>query len=128
MDSRPILQKELPQLLHRNLKKNCLQLSLKNQTAYVKNGFLSKSDRLITDIVDVCDIENIPGYFVARSWFSHMCFGKMWLGDNFIKWVIPLLNTQEPFVLNRGQQRSILSQKKVQVGEIRYLHIYLKLL
>ena len=41
-----------------------------NQTAFVKNR-ISESSRLISDVIVVCDIENIPGYLVNMILKKH---------------------------------------------------------
>ena len=33
-----------------------------NQTAYVKNRYISESGTLISDIIEICGNENIPGF------------------------------------------------------------------
>ena len=47
--------------------KNALpELISSNQTAYVKNRCISESGRLISDVIEMCDILDIPGYLVAK--------------------------------------------------------------
>ena len=57
-----------------------------NQTANVEKRCISKSGRLMSDIMEICDKENIPDYLVTmdlknllilRSCFLIMCFGKV---------------------------------------------------
>ena len=38
-----------------------------NQTAYVENRCISESGRLISDIIEICGKENIPGYLVTMD-------------------------------------------------------------
>ena len=38
-----------------------------NQTAYVKNRCISESGRLISDVIEMCDILDIPGYLVTMD-------------------------------------------------------------
>ena len=46
--------------------KNVLpELLSSNQITYVKNRCISQSGRLISDVIEMCDILNIPGYFVT---------------------------------------------------------------
>lgn len=42
-----------------------------NQTAFIKNRCISESSRLISDVIVVCDIENIPGYLVNMILKKH---------------------------------------------------------
>ena len=48
--------------------KNVLpELISSNQTAYVKNRCISESDRLISYVIEMCDIFDIPGYLVTMD-------------------------------------------------------------
>ena len=48
--------------------KNVLpELISSNQTAYVKNRCISESGRLISDVIEMCDILDIPGYLVTMD-------------------------------------------------------------
>ena len=38
-----------------------------NQTAYVENRCISENDRLISNIIEICCNENIPGYLVTMD-------------------------------------------------------------
>ena len=68
-----------------------------NQTAYVENRCISESGRLISDIIEICGKENIPGYLVtmdlekAFDSLDHdflLCgLKKFGFGDGFIKWI-----------------------------------------
>ena len=44
-----------------------LELISSNQTAYVKNQCISESGRLISDVTEMCDILDIPGYLVTMD-------------------------------------------------------------
>ena len=58
-----ILSKSLAEKL-----KNVLpELISSNQTAYVKNRCISESGRLISDVIEMCDILDIPDYLVTMS-------------------------------------------------------------
>ena len=58
-----ILSKSLAEKL-----KNVLpELISSNQTAYVKNQCISESGRLISDVIEMCDILDIPGYLVTMD-------------------------------------------------------------
>ena len=48
--------------------KNVLpELISSNQTAYVKYRCISESGRLISDVIEMCDILDIPGYLVTMD-------------------------------------------------------------
>ena len=38
-----------------------------NQRTYVKNRCISESRRLISDVIEMCDILDIPGYLVTMD-------------------------------------------------------------
>ena len=58
-----ILSKSLAEKL-----KNVLpELISSNQTAYVTNRYISESGRLISDVIEMCDILDIPGYLVTMD-------------------------------------------------------------
>ena len=83
-----------------------------NQTAYVEKRCISESGRLISDIIEICDIENIPGYLVTMDLekafdsldhdFLLCVLKKFGFGDNFITWIKILLNDQQSCVINGG--------------------------
>ena len=48
--------------------KNVLpELISPNQTGYVKNRCIRESGRLISDVIEMCDILDIPGYLVTMD-------------------------------------------------------------
>ena len=49
------------------LKPILLTIIPSNQTAYVENRCISESGRLISDIIEICGKENIPGYLVTMD-------------------------------------------------------------
>ena len=83
-----------------------------NQTAYVKNQCISESGRLISDVIEMCDILDIPGYRVTVDIekafdsldldFLLFVLKKFGFGGNFIHWIKVLLNKQQSFVINGG--------------------------
>ena len=83
-----------------------------DQTAYVKGRFIGESTRLISDILELSDIENIPGYLLTADiekafdsidhTFLLSCLQKYGFGPNFLKWVKILLNKNESCVINGG--------------------------
>ena len=82
------------------------------QTAYIKNRSIEKGGRLIPDIVNICDCNNIGGFLVtidiekAFDSLDHKfilaVLKKFGFGKNFVPWVEPLLNNQEFWVINGG--------------------------
>ena len=48
--------------LAEKLKHVALELISSNQTTYVKNQCISESGRLIPDVIEICDILDIPSY------------------------------------------------------------------
>ena len=92
--------------------KNVLsELISSNQTAYVKNRCISESDRLISYVIEMCYIFDIPGYLVtmdiekASDSLDHdflKCFKKIGFGGSFIHWIKVLLNNQQSCVINGG--------------------------
>ena len=59
--------KILSKSLAEKLKHVLPELISSNQTAYVKNRCISESGRLISDVIEMCDILDIPGYFVTKD-------------------------------------------------------------
>ena len=78
----------------------------------MENRCISKSGRLIFDIIEICGNENIPGYLVTMDLekvcdsLDHdisLCALKNFsFGDSFINWIKILLNDQQFCVVNRG--------------------------
>ena len=83
-----------------------------NQTAYVKNQCISESGRLISDVTEMCDILDIPGYLIimdiekAFDSLNHdfllSILKKFGFGENFMHWIKVLLNNQQSSVINGG--------------------------
>ena len=73
-----------------------------DQTAYVKGRFIGESTRLISDILDISDTENLSGYILTADLekafdsidhtFLISCLKKYGFGPKFIKWVNILPN------------------------------------
>ena len=82
------------------------------QTAYVNGRFLSKSGRLIADIIETCDLEQLEGYLVAIDFkkafdslnhnFLITTLEHYGFDDDFIEWIKILLMNQESCVINGG--------------------------
>ena len=73
-----------------------------NQTAYVENRCISESGRLISDIIEICGMQNIPDILVTMDLekafdsldhdFLSCALKKFGFGDSFINWIETLLN------------------------------------
>ena len=83
-----------------------------NQKAYAKNRYISESGRLISDVIEMCDMLNIPGCLVTmdiekafdsldHNFLLHV-FKKFDFGENFIYLIKILLNYQQFCVKNGG--------------------------
>ena len=97
----------------RKAKKPLPTIVSSNQTAYVNKRCISKSGRLISDIIEVWEKENIGGYLVSmdiekpfRSLdhdFLVNILSKFGFGSNFISWIKLLFNSQQQScVINGG--------------------------
>ena len=83
-----------------------------DQTAYVSGRFIGESTRLISDILEVSDIEKLDGYILTADLekafdsidhtFLISCLKKYGFGPNFLSWVKILLNQNESCVMNCG--------------------------
>ena len=73
-----------------------------NQSAYVKNRFISEGGKLISDILEITDSLQIDGLLItidiekAFDSVNHFFFisvlKRCGFGDGFIKWIKALLN------------------------------------
>ena len=88
-----------------------------NQTAYVKNRFISESGRLISDILEIAKALALEGFLVtidiekAFDSVNH-CFllqilRKFGFGIDFVSWIKTVLKNQESCIINCGKQQSI---------------------
>ena len=84
-----------------------------NQTVYVKNRFISKSGRVISDVLDISNSLALEGFLVtvdiekAFDSVNH-CFllqilRKFGFGVGFVSWIKTILNNQESCIINRGK-------------------------
>ena len=104
--------KILSKSLAEKLKNVLLDLISSNQTAYVKNQCISESGRLISNVTEMCNILDIPGYLVTMDIekafdsldhdFLLFAIKKFGFGKNFIHWINVLLNKQQSCVINGG--------------------------
>ena len=105
-------QKFISKALAIKLKKVLPAFISPGQTAYVNGRFIGESGRLISDIIEVCDIKKLSGYLMTidfeKAFDSMNCafliatLKKYGFGDNFIDWIKILLNNQESCVINGG--------------------------
>ena len=84
-----------------------------NQTAYVKNRFISKSGRVTSDILEISNTLALEGFLVtvdiekAFDSVNH-CFllqilRKFGFGIDFVSWIKTILNNQESCIINGGK-------------------------
>ena len=126
-NSRPISlfnvdSKLISKTLALRLKNVLPSLISRNQTAYVKNRFISESGRLISDIKDVSDRLNIYGYLIiidiqkAFDSVNHSLLlavlKALGFGKDFLHWTEILLTNQESCVLNSGTTTKHFKLKK----------------
>ena len=92
------------------LKKVLPELISSNQTAYAKNRCISESGKLISDVIEMCDILDIPGYLVTMDIekafdsldhdFLLFALKKIGFVENFVYWIKVSLNKQQSWVIN----------------------------
>ena len=90
--------------------------------AYVKNRFIGKGGRLISDVLEISESLNLKGYIVnvdiekAFDSLSHSfllaCLKKYGYGNDFIKWVEILLECQESCIINGGNTTKYFELQK----------------
>ena len=76
------------------MKNVLLELLFSNQTAYVKNRCISESGRLISDVIEMYDIIDIPGYLVTMD--IEKAFDS--LDHNFLLFALKKLGFIESFM------------------------------
>ena len=106
-------QKIISKALAIKLKKVLTVLVSPGQTAYVNGRFKGECGRLISDIIEVCEIEILSGYLMTIDFekpfdsmnhaFLIAALKKYGFGHNFIDWIKILLNNQELCVINGGR-------------------------
>ena len=105
-------QKIISKALAARLKKVLPTLIKPGQTAYVDGRYIGESGRLIADIIETSNLENIEGYLLAIDFekafdsVNHnlliAALGKFGFGNDFIDWIKILLTNQESCVINGG--------------------------
>ena len=83
-----------------------------DQTAYVKNHFIGESIRLIDDVLEYADNNDIPGILFSADfekafdsidrYFMFAVLENFGFGPNFVHWIRILYNGAESSVLNNG--------------------------
>ena len=78
----------------------------------MKGRYIGESIRLISDILDICNKLNIPGYMLtvdlqkAFDSIDHVflvaCLEKFGFGNNFVEWISILLKDNESCISNGG--------------------------
>ena len=104
--------KIIPKSLPTRVRKVLSNLIDSRQTAYVNERFIGESDRLIDDVIKICDIQKIISYLLTVDFekafdslnhkFLIAVFKKYGFGEDFIDWIKTLLRDQEPCVINGG--------------------------
>ena len=98
----------------------------------VNGRFLGENRRLIVDIIETCDIEQLEGYLVAVDFkkafdsFNHnfliTALEHYGFGNYFIKCIKILLKNQESFVINGVILQSILEELDKEIQSPRQKH------
>ena len=83
-----------------------------DQTAYVKGRYIGESIRLISDVLELSEKYNVPGYILTVDLekafdsidhtFLMAVLKKFGFGENFLAWISILLNKNESCVSNGG--------------------------
>ena len=82
------------------------------QTTYINERFIGAKNRLIDDVIKVCDIQKISGYILTVDFekafdslnnkFLVAVLKKYGFGEDFIDWIKVLLRNQESCVITGG--------------------------
>ena len=102
--------KILSKALAKSLKEVLPCLISAQQTAYVQNRNIGKSGRLISDIIEIANIQQMEGFLVTMDVekafdtldhkFLVSVLKKFGFGQNFISWIEIILKSQESCVIN----------------------------
>ena len=108
-------QNLISKMLAARLKKVLPFLIDPGQTIYVNGRLLGENGRLIADIIETCNLEEIEGYLVAidcekafdslKHIFLITALEHYGLGNDFIDWIKILLKNQESCVINGGHTK-----------------------
>ena len=101
---------------------------------YVKNRFISKSGRVISDILELSNTLELEAFLVttdiekAFDSVNHCFFlqirRKFGFGIDFVSWIKTILKNQESCIIN---SRKITKYFKLERGTRQFLHICLYL-
>ena len=84
-----------------------------NQMAYVKNRFISKGGRVISDTLEIANMLALEGFLVAidtekrfdsvNNCLLLQILRKFGFGIDFVSWIKTILNNQESCIINSGK-------------------------
>ena len=104
------------------LKKVLPVLVSPGQATYVNGRFIDESGGLISDIIEICDIEKLSGYLLIIDFekafdsinhaFLIAAHKKYGFGDNCIDWIKILLKNQESCVRKGGHTTKYFELKR----------------
>ena len=104
--------KVISKILATRLKKVISKLISSDQTAYVPSRFIGESVRLTSDVLEYMKTSELPGYLITIDiekafdsvdhTFLVAVLRKCGFGDDFIRWVMIILNRQESCIMNNG--------------------------
>ena len=107
-----LTKKYISNVLAARLKKLLPFLISPGQTAYIDQRFIGESGRLIADILETTNLENIEGYLLAINFekafdsLNHnlliAVLEKYGFGHDFVDWIKILLKNQKSCVMNGG--------------------------
>ena len=114
--------KLISKVLTMRLKKVIDKVIRPDQTAYIPGRFIGESIRLISDILEYTEVEQMEGYMFAAAVekafdlvdhnFFIAVFKKFGLGHEFIQWVKTLLYDQQSCVMNNGHSTCYFALKR----------------
>ena len=98
----------------------------KNQIVYLNTIFISKGDRIISDIVKITDLLQIEGILLTvdiekafdsfnRLFLVSAALEKYGLKNDFIRWIKLLLKNQESCIINGGQTKNYIKLERSKI-------------
>ena len=116
------------------IKKVLSSLIHSDQTAYVKDRYIGESIRLISDVLEYTDSNEIEAILFSTDFekafdsidhsFLFAVLESFGFGPNFIQWVRTLFCNAESCVINNGRSTGYLDLKEVQDKEILCQHTF----
>ena len=89
--------------------------------------FIGESNRLIDDVLKVCDMQNLSSYLFTVDFekvfdslnrnFSITVLKKYGFGDDFIDWILILFNSEESCVMNGGHSKYFPLERGARQGD-----------